>query len=226
MKISQIIKTLLGITSLFIFGLVFKELLKLTTNKDLAEESRLLLDKGFEAAEKGNYKDALNILSKSIKLDSTNIEARNCLGKTLLRMKKYSETIEKLNIKTVNVETLTIRADAYFALENYSAAYIDYSESLKISSNAYAYAGLGNVFMKMNNLFESINNYTKAIELNPNCADYYFIRGKAFNQLGKHDEAINDFDRALELEPCNILYQQNKDFAISMKNKSGHNLNM
>jgi tetratricopeptide (TPR) repeat protein len=218
-KIKQVIKTILGIASLFIVGLVFGELLELTTDKDVAKESRRLLAKGLEASEKGNCREALDILSRSIKLDSTNVEARNCLGKTLLRMEKYSEAIDKLNVKTVNAGTLKIRGDAYFALENYSAAFLDYSESLKISPNASAYEGLGNVFVKMNNIPEGINNYTKAIELDSGCADYYFVRGKVFNLQGKHDEAISDFDKALKLEPDNVLYQQNKDFAISMKNK-------
>ncbi|MDR2287532.1 MAG: tetratricopeptide repeat protein [Prevotellaceae bacterium] len=212
MKISQTVKTTLGIASLFIFGLLFGKLLDLTNTKDLAEQSRTLFGKGLEAAEKGNYRESVEILSKSIKLDSTNIEARNCLGKTLLRMEKYAEAIERLNVTTVDAKTLTIRGDAYFALENYSAAFADYSESLKISPNASAYAGLGNVFVKMNNIPEGINNYTKAIELKSDCADYYFVRGKTFNRQGKYEEAINDFNIALKIEPDNAVYKQNKEF--------------
>jgi tetratricopeptide (TPR) repeat protein len=219
-KIGQVIKTALGIASLFIFGLVFRELLKLTVNKDPAEESRLLFVKGSETAEKGDCKEAVEILSKSLKFDSTNVEARNCLGKTLLRMEKYSEAVEKLSAKTLNDETLKIRGDAYFALENYSAAFADYSESLKISPNASAYAGLGNVFVKMNNIPEGIISYTKAIELDANCADYYFLRGKALNLQGKHDEAIDDFDHALILEPDNAVYKQNRDFAKELRTKN------
>jgi tetratricopeptide (TPR) repeat protein len=211
-KISQTVKTTLGIASLFIFGLLFGKLLDLTNTKDLAEQSRTLFGKGLEAAEKGNYRESVEILSKSIKLDSTNIEARNCLGKTLLRMEKYAEAIERLNVTTVDAKTLTIRGDAYFALENYSAAFADYSESLKISPNASAYAGLGNVFVKMNNIPEGINNYTKAIELKSDCADYYFVRGKTFNRQGKYEEAINDFNIALKIEPDNAVYKQNKEF--------------
>jgi tetratricopeptide (TPR) repeat protein len=216
-KINQIIKTSLGIASLFILGLVFGKMLKLTDNKDIAEKSRILYAKGFKLAEEGDLKKSLDVLSKSIKLDSTNIEARNCLGKILLRMERYNEAIEKLNVKTVDAETLKIRGDAYFALENYSAAFADYSESLKIMPNASVYAGLGNIFVKMNNISEGTDNYTKAIEMESGCDDYYFLRGKAFALQGKYDEAINDFDKALELKPDNVLYKQNRDFAFSLK---------
>jgi tetratricopeptide (TPR) repeat protein len=187
MKIKQIIKTALGIASLFVFGLLFGEILKSTNSKDLTRKSQTLLVEGIEAIKTGDYKKSVDILSKSIKLDST------------------------------NAETWQFRGDAYFAIEDYSAAFVDYSESLNIAPNAAAFAGLGNVFVKMNNILEGINSYTKAIELNPDCADYYFIRGKTFNMQGKYDEAINDFDNALRLVPDNISYKQNRDFAISLK---------
>jgi tetratricopeptide (TPR) repeat protein len=216
-KISQIIKTTLGIASLFIFGLVFGEILKLTDNKDIAEKSRILYSKGIKAAEKGNNKESINLLSKSIKLDSTNIEARNCLGKILLDVEKYDETIECLNVKTVNAETLKIRGDAYFALENYSAAFVDYSESLKMSPNADVYIGLGNIFVKMDNLSAGQNSYTKAIEMESGRADYYFLRGKALSLQKKYAEAISDFDKALKIEPDNVLYKQNRDFVYSLQ---------
>lgn len=178
-----------GILSLFVFGLLFGEILKLTINRNLAGEnrSRLLLAEGSEAVMNGHYMKSVDILSESIKLDSTNAKARQ------------------------------IRGDAYFALENYSAAFADYSESVKISPNAPAYAGLGNVFVKMNNIPESIINYTKAAELEPGCARYYFIRGQALNMQGKYDDAINDFDYALKIEPDNVEYKQNRDFALSLK---------
>jgi tetratricopeptide (TPR) repeat protein len=218
-NIGNIIKTTLGIASLFLFGLLFGKLLSLTDTKDVTEKSRDLFAKGLEAAEKGHYTESVEILSKSIRLDSTNIAARNCLGKTLLHMEQYADAIERLSVKTVDAETLKIRGDAYFALKNYSAAFIDYSESLKMLPNASAYAGLGNVFVKMNNIAEGINNYTKAIELNPDCADYYFVRGKNLNLQAQYEKAINDFDKALNLDPDNAVYKQNREFAISLYGK-------
>ncbi|MDR1887726.1 MAG: tetratricopeptide repeat protein, partial [Prevotellaceae bacterium] len=164
MKIRNIFKTAFGIASLFIVGLLFGKLLELTDNKDVSEKSRILFVKGSEAAERGQYGESVDILSKSIKFDSTNIKARNRLGKILLHMKKYAEAVDRLSAKTIDAETLQIRGDAYFALENYSAAFADYSESLKIAPNASAFAGLGNVFVKMNSISEGINSYTKAID--------------------------------------------------------------
>jgi tetratricopeptide (TPR) repeat protein len=214
----QMLKTIVCIASLFIVGLLFKELLKLTDNKDVSEKSRILYSKGLETIDKGQYNEAVDILSKAVKLDSANVDALNSLGDVLYKLEKYADVIEKLSVKTIDAETLQIRGDAYFAVENYGAAFADYSGSLKMSPNAPAFAGLGNVFVKMNNLPEGINNYTKAIELKPDDAGYYFLRGKALNLDAKYDAAINDFDEALKLEPDNVAYKQNRDLAISLKN--------
>ena len=41
----------------------------------------------------------------------------------------------------------------------------------------------------------------KAIELDPNFAEAYRVRGSMREHAGKHDEAIADYRRALECDP-------------------------
>ena len=47
----------------------------------------------------------------------------------------------------------------------------------------------------------AIDNLNKAIELNPEHADAYHERGRAYTYKNDYDKAIADFDRALELDP-------------------------
>ena len=42
-------------------------------------------------------------------------------------------------------------------------------------------------------------DYTKAIERNPNDADYYLKRGMCYQELGDSAKADADFDKVLEL---------------------------
>jgi tetratricopeptide (TPR) repeat protein len=51
------------------------------------------------------------------------------------------------------------------------------------------------------NLAEAIILFTQEIEENPQNADAYFFRGKAFRQIGNTQAALNDFHRTLELNP-------------------------
>jgi len=48
---------------------------------------------------------------------------------------------------------------------------------------------------------EAIEEYNKAIELNPNYAIAYAERGQAYFELGQYDLAIPDLAKAIELDP-------------------------
>ena len=48
---------------------------------------------------------------------------------------------------------------------------------------------------------KAIDNYTKAIELNPKDAAAYYNRGRAYYNLGQYQKAIDDYTKAIELDP-------------------------
>ena len=48
---------------------------------------------------------------------------------------------------------------------------------------------------------EAIEDYDRAIRLDPDDAAAYFGRSEAKAELGRYDEAIEDFDRGVRLEP-------------------------
>ncbi len=51
------------------------------------------------------------------------------------------------------------------------------------------------------NYSQSIEDYDKAIELNPEYVDAYNNRGNAYDDLGEYQQAIEDYDKAIELNP-------------------------
>ena len=56
--------------------------------------------------------------------------------------------------------------------------------------------------LQMNNDYRnSIEAYTKALEIDNNLFDAYFLRGAAYGRLSKYELAINDFTKALEIGP-------------------------
>ena len=66
----------------------------------------------------------------------------------------------------------------------------------------------------------AIENYNKAIELDPNDADAYNNRGLAYYYLEEYERAIEDYNKAIELNP-NYAYN-NRELAISkLKEQEG-----
>ncbi|GAJ13974.1 unnamed protein product, partial [marine sediment metagenome] len=57
----------------------------------------------------------------------------------------------------------------------------------------------GNNFLDQGYYDEAIEEYTDAIELDPNLAVAYYNRGRAYKELGKKSEAIDDFEKCIAL---------------------------
>ena len=54
----------------------------------------------------------------------------------------------------------------------------------------------------------AIEDYTQAIEHEPNVALLYYGRGKCYLEVEAFDYAIHDFDQAIALEPRQNIYRQ------------------
>jgi len=108
-----------------------------------------------------------------------------------------------------NVQTLTmddqgaIRArvsDQATQTYDYSEAIQDMTAAAEAATNIpYIYYNLGNLYCLSSQLVESINNYTKAIELYPYMGDAYFNRGLVQVYLKDKEKGCIDLSRAGEL---------------------------
>jgi tetratricopeptide (TPR) repeat protein len=63
------------------------------------------------------------------------------------------------------------------------------------------YYTLGNTYHGLGNYQQALEDFDRAIELDPTFAEAYWGRGKTYRELGNNPQAIKDFDRAIELEP-------------------------
>jgi tetratricopeptide (TPR) repeat protein len=58
-------------------------------------------------------------------------------------------------------------------------------------------------FHKKHNYQAAINEYTKAIAIDPSSSELYFNRGLSYSYSDQYELAVKDFNRAIELEPTN-----------------------
>ncbi len=67
---------------------------------------------------------------------------------------------------------------------------------------------------------KEIEDYTKAIELNPNDPKLYIKRGTAYYVRVRYDKALNDFNKAVELAPdsANVYVERGGFYSLINKN--------
>ena len=66
---------------------------------------------------------------------------------------------------------------------------------------AWAYQGRGTALMYKGEMLRAIDDFNRAIELDPKIAWAYFNRGLIWMYLGEEREAQKDFDECLRLRP-------------------------
>ena len=71
------------------------------------------------------------------------------------------------------------------------------------SPTAARYANRGRSYSSLDQDQRAIEDYDKAIELDPNDAEAYSDRGSSYHRLGQNERAIEDYDEAIKLDPDN-----------------------
>lgn len=93
-------------------------------------------------------------------------------------------------------------------IERLTAAEQERQEKSKLT--AWDYRRQGNRYYASRQYKKAIASYSKAIDMQPNTAQFYSDRGCAYDRLKEYDKAISDFNRAIELD---------SEFAVAYANR-------
>jgi tetratricopeptide (TPR) repeat protein/S1-C subfamily serine protease len=121
--------------------------------------------------ESGNYPQALAAIDKAITLEPSDLKLRNA------------------------------RALILSASGNRPAAIEEYNLIISRQPETYAYVNRGIAKSDLGQKLAAIQDYDRAIALNPQDAKAYYNRGIAKSDLGQKVAAIQDYDRAIALNP-------------------------
>jgi tetratricopeptide (TPR) repeat protein len=166
------------------------------TNKILNErnpnQKLLLLTKAIELINEKKYKEAILVLDELIFLDSLNNHAYFQRGISHYELKMFDNAINDFS-KVISIEP--DNANAYFKL---AEVFLNGNRAGKINVTDST-SFFGNT--KLEYYQTAIQYCNKAIELEPNHREAYFIKGMCNYYSKENQEAVMDFDKAIELDP-------------------------
>lgn len=156
------------------------------------------------------------ILTFSLLLSGCNSDKKQSdyrLGVEALEQQNYNEALThfKSSYEKGEEKRLSLRGEgmAYLGLSKYDEALSSFKSALDESNGLVKSVDYDiNYYMavaefKSGRIEDAIKTYTNIIAVNKNESDAYYLRGKAYLELGKLEEAKIDFDKATELDKDN-----------------------
>ena len=135
-------------------------------------EDEILCINGEKERNKGNYKEAINLFTKSIQINPNSFKA----------FFNRAFTFDKIGL--------------------YNQAICDYTSTITLKPNhSFCFYNRGITYNKMGDYEKSIYDFTKAIQLEPNKPEFYFNRACLFKNTKQYQNAINDYTRVISLFP-------------------------
>ncbi|MCZ8225925.1 MAG: tetratricopeptide repeat protein [Microcystis sp. LE19-84.1B] len=155
---------------------------------------------GTEREARENYEQALTVINQAISLVPNNPNYYNEKWAVLSELKRYDEGLAAI------------------------------TQAIDLAPRAAWYVNRGILYRDQQKYELALDDYNKAIKLNPNHANAYNNRGNLYYDLQKYDLALADYDKAIEINPnFAILYynrggvyynQQKYELALSDINKA------
>jgi tetratricopeptide (TPR) repeat protein/S1-C subfamily serine protease len=155
---------------------------------------------GREREARENYEQALTVINQAISLLPNNPNYYNEKWSVLSELKRYDEGLAAI------------------------------TKAINLAPRAAWYVNRGILYRRQQKYKLALDDYNKAIELNPNFAMAYNNRGLLYSDQQKYDLALSDYDKAIEINPNyanaysnrgGLYYNQQKyELAISDINKA------
>lgn len=192
--------------------------------RDYPDHSDVLQLLGVIAGQKGQYSEALDLISRAIEINSAVPDYHNNLGKVLEGLGRVEAAIDSyqkaLQLKADHVDAHLNLGNALKSQGHFDAAVSCFEKALKISPNyAAAHNNLGNTLEAQGKLNAALSAYQTALQINPDDATHHYNVGVVLERQGKIDDAISHYERTLQIEPDNADAHNNLGNALGSLGK-------
>jgi tetratricopeptide (TPR) repeat protein len=169
-------------------------------------ESFRLLNEGVAAYQRGNFKEAADLLAASASMALNSYRAHFYLGLALIGDRRFAEAVDALEI-ALDLEASEVQAhvalgNAHLQLGDTAEAMAAYYRALKLRTEyAPALDGIARVYEAEGNEEQALTYYRRAIESNKGFAEAYTHLGDLFLRQGRLDDAIRLLIEAVTIRP-------------------------
>lgn len=154
---------------------------------------------------RGQLKEAEDFLKKAVDLKADYAEPYYNLG-NIRWIEGSQEEARQFYEKSAQLKPFLAKpliglGNYYAAKENNDLAKIYYGRALYLNPSPLAFYSLGNVYLKESKFMAAVDQYWKAIRLQPEFIDAYNNIGNVYAFHGLYDQAIAQYQKTIEIDP-------------------------
>lgn len=176
------------------------------------KESRLFAQKANVLRLTEKYDEAINFCDQAIELNENEKDVHYYKGLCYYNKEKYKEAIECFEISIQRNDNIS--SSYYYKVlsllnsQEHKEAMRDLGNaiSLRLENLDRFYELKGDVFAYQKKYTEALEEYKKAIEINPASSSYHYSIGYNLNNLSMFNEALEYLNKAIELDPSFANY--------------------
>jgi len=180
--------------------------------------------KATELLNEGAYRDAINYITRSIKLDAKNSDYHFNRAYIHYSKEDYEDAIKGFD-KAIELNPSIAKYFHYKGLtflrqKKYKEAVAGFDQAIALEAD-YAEACIqrGNVWYTLQKYDKCISDLTVAIRIAPGMFDGWYWRGCAFLMKKEYDKAIPDLDQAILLDPTHASAYLNRGHGYKAQKK-------
>ena len=194
----------------FIVGFIIIGLCCTSFSEDSVNTSFELFISALRDFEKEDYASSLNMLNKSIQMDSSKEEAFVKRAEIFEILHKNDEALMDYNralILRPNFDyVLFRRSKLLFDKGNTNQALNDINLSLELRKDfVEGYFRRGEIYYQLKRQQSAIIDFTKVISLDPKFVDAYLARAELFMDIKEYAKSFADLNKVLELDTKNVI---------------------
>lgn len=153
----------------------------------------------------GDKDKALKSIEKAAQISPHNSDRQVILGKLYLEKGNSDKAKEAfksaVDTNPKDAELMSDIGDIYLEHDQAEEAAEAFQESLTINKSVHVYNRLGIALRKKKRFKEALQEYRKALDVDPNDEAIYYNMGRAFLEDRQLDNAVKCFRKALAIDP-------------------------
>jgi tetratricopeptide (TPR) repeat protein len=169
------------------------------TNKN--PDADIYFNRALEFSMVQDYNSAIDDLNKAIEMNPDFMIAYFCRANIRYKLVDYTKNNQK---SAANIESATDKKDKVVQDKQFifdvDLVMHDFDKVETLASDfSFAYYNKANILCTQKDFQTAIQNYTKAIEIDPDFAEAYFNRGLTYLFIGQDAKGLTDLSKAGEL---------------------------